>query len=88
MNSRMKRIASGLLLAVVWGWSAPAQRTNGLLDSFETSADLSRFTRNNCLVFSSTNGVTDGQKSGLVIFQNVAWPNIYFQSGTGFTNGD
>jgi hypothetical protein len=88
MNSRMKRIASGLLLAVVWGWSAPAQSTNGLLDSFETSADLSRFTRNNCLVFSSTNGVTDGQKSGLVIFQNVAWPNIYFQSGTGFTNGD
>ena len=88
MNSRMNRIALGLPLALVWGLTAPGQSTNGLLDSFETSADLSRFTRNNCLVFSSTSGVTDGQRSGLVLFQDVAWPNIYFQSGTGFTNGD
>ena len=88
MNSLMKQIALGLVLAVVWGLPAPAQSTNGLLDSFETSADLSRFARRDCLVSSSTNGVTDGQKSGLVIFQDVTWPNIYFQSGIGFTNGD
>jgi hypothetical protein len=66
-----------------------AQVTNGLLvNSFETSADLLRFTRNNCSVSSSTEGVTDGQKAALVVFSNVDWPNLHFKVGTGFANGD
>jgi hypothetical protein len=66
-----------------------AQVTNGLLvNSFETSAGLLRFTRNNCSVSSSTEGVTDGQKAVLVVFSNLDWPNIHFKVGTGFANGD
>ena len=65
------------------------QATNGLLiNSFETGADLLRFTRNNCSVSSSTEGGTDGQKAALVVFSNVDWPNLLFKVGTGFANGD
>ena len=76
-------------VAMALGTPSGAQVTNGLLvNSFETSADLLRFTRNNCSVSSSTEGVTDGQKAALVVFSNVDWPNLLFKVGTGFTNGD
>jgi hypothetical protein len=69
--------------------ASDAQVTNGLLlNSFETSTDLLRFTRNNCSVSSSTERVTDGQKAALVVFSNVDWPNLHFKVGTGFANGD
>ena len=85
----MKATGLLLLLAMARGMPAVAQVTNGLLvNSFETSADLLRFTRNNCSVSSSTEGVTDGQKAALVVFSNVDWPNLYFKVGTGFANGD
>ena len=75
--------------AMALGTPSGAQVTNGLLvNSFETSADLLRFTRNNCSVSSSTEGVTDGQKAALVVFSNVDWPNLLFKVGTGFANGD
>jgi hypothetical protein len=75
--------------AMTLGTPSGAQVTNSLLvNSFETSADLLRFTRNNCSVSSSTEGVTDGQKAALVVFSNVDWPNLYFKVGTGFANGD
>ena len=78
-----------LMLALAWAMPASAQVTNGLLvNSFETSTDLLRFTRNSCSVSLSTNGVTDGQKAAVVVFSNVDWPNLYFTVGTGFTNGD
>lgn len=68
---------------------ANPQGTNSLLiNSFETSADLLRFTRNSCSISSSTEGVTEGGRSALVRFSNVDWPNCYFKVGTGFTNGD
>ena len=61
-----------LMLAMAWGMPSGAQVTNGLLvNSFETSADLLRFTRNNCSVSSSTEGGTDGQKAALVVFSNA-----------------
>jgi hypothetical protein len=76
-------------VAMALGTPSGAQATNGLLvNSFETSADLLRFTRNNCSVSSSTEGVTDGQKAALVAFSNVDWPNLLFKVGTGFANGD
>ena len=54
------------------GTPTGAQVINGLLiNSFETSADLLRFTRNNCSVSSSTEVVTDGQKAALGGFSNV-----------------
>jgi hypothetical protein len=85
----MKGTRVMLMLAMTWVLPAGAQVTNGLLvNSFETSADLLRFTRNSCSVSSSTNGVTDGQKAAMVVFSNVDWPNLYFTVGTGFTNGD
>ncbi|HWI59258.1 MAG TPA: hypothetical protein VNZ22_18670, partial [Bacillota bacterium] len=85
----MKRFPLVLLLAWVWITAASAQVTNGLLlNSFESAADLSQFTRNNSSVTPVTNGVTDGQKAAQVVFANVDWPNIYFKVGTGFTNGD
>ncbi|MGP8198541.1 MAG: beta-galactosidase [Limisphaerales bacterium] len=65
-----------------------AQSTNGLINSFETSVDLQQFIPNNSTVSLSTNGVTAGQHSVMVVFSNVSWPNIYFPVGTGFTNGD
>jgi hypothetical protein len=69
--------------------ASDAQVTNGLLlNSFETSTDLLRFTRNNCSVFSSTEGITDGRKAALVVFSNADWPSICFKVGTGFANGD
>ena len=75
--------------AMASGMPSGAQLINGLLvNSFETSADLLRFTRNNCFVSSSTEGVTGGQKAALVVFSNVDWPNLYFKVGTGFANGD
>jgi len=75
--------------AMALGTPSGAQATNGLLvNSFETSADLLRFTRNNCSVSSSTEGVTDGQKAALVVFSNADWPNLLFKVGTGFANGD
>ena len=77
------------MLALAWAMPASAQVTNGLLvNSFETSTDLLRFTRNSCSVSLSTNGVTDGQKAAVVVFSNVDWPNLLFKVGTGFTNGD
>ena len=85
----MKATRLLLILAMALGMPSGAQVTNGLLvNSFETSADLLRFTRNNCSVSSSTEGVTDGQKAALVVFSNVDWPNLYFKVGTGFANGD
>ncbi len=75
--------------AMAFGTPSGAQVTNGLLvNSFETSADLLRFTRNNCSVSSSTEGVTDGQKAALVVFSNADWPNLLFKAGTGVANGD
>jgi hypothetical protein len=85
----MKATRLLLMLAMAWGMPSRAQVTNGLLiNSFETSADPLRFTRNNCSVSSSTEGVTDGQKAALVVFSNMDWPNLLFKVGTGFTNGD
>jgi hypothetical protein len=76
-------------VAMAFGTPSGAQVTSGLLlNSFETSADLLRFTRNNCAVSSSTEGVTDGQKAALVVFSNLDWPNLHFKVGTGFANGD
>jgi len=78
-----------LMLAMACGMPSGAQVTNRLLiNSFETSADLLRFARNNCSVSSSTDGVTDRQKSALVVFSNADWPSLYFKAGTGFTGGD
>jgi hypothetical protein len=75
--------------AMALGTPSGAQVNNGLLvNSFETSADLLRFTRNNCSVSSSTEGGTDGQKAAPVVFSNVDWPNLHFKVGTGFANGD
>jgi hypothetical protein len=72
-----------LMLAMACGMPSGAQVTNRLLsNSFETSADLLRFARNNCSVSSSTDGVTDGQKSALVVFSNVDRPSLYFKVGT------
>jgi hypothetical protein len=77
------------MLAMTWGTPSRAQVTNGLLvNSLETSADLLRFTRNNCSVSFSTDGVADGRKAALVVFSNVDWPNLFFKVGTGFANGD
>jgi hypothetical protein len=85
----MKATRLLLILAMALGMPSGAQVTNGLLvNSFETSADLLRFTRNSCSVSSSTEGVTDGQKAALVVFSNVDWPNLHFKVGTGFANGD
>ena len=85
----MKATRLLLILAMALGMPSGAQVTNGLLvNSFETSADLLRFTRNNCSVSSSTEGVTDGLKAALVVFSNVDWPNLHFKVGTGFANGD
>jgi len=85
----MKATRLLLMLAMAWGMPSGAQVTNGLLvNSFETSADLLRFTQNNCSVSSSTEGITDGRKAALVVFSNVDWPNLSFKVGTGFDNGD
>jgi hypothetical protein len=85
----LKQLMSILLLTALWTIPARAQVTNQLeIDSFETPADLSLFTCNGTSVTLTTNGATDGQYAALVVFSNVSWPNIYFQVGTGFTNGD
>src|SRR5512136_209735 len=83
----IKRALLVLVSLALAPWAA-AQSTNGLINSFETSGDLLKFTKNNCSVSLSTNGVTEGQKAALVVFSRVDWPNIYFRVGTGFPNGD
>lgn len=75
----------GVVLGVV---SACAQTSNGLIASFETTAQLNLFTKNNCTVSLSTNGVTEGLKAAQVVFANVDYPNIYFRTNTGYTNAD
>jgi hypothetical protein len=66
----------------------PAQTTNGLINSFESNADLSKFTASGTTVSLSTAGVTDGQKAAAVAFSHTSWPGLHFEFGTGFTNTD
>jgi hypothetical protein len=84
------------LFLLVWLWSLTlpqltplhAQGTNGFINSFETTADLAKFTKNNTTVTLSTQGVTEGLRAAQVVFANVDWPNIYFRTNTGYTNAD
>ena len=77
-----------LLWFVLHSMRLGAQSTNGLIDSFESSADLQKFTQNGLTATLSTNGVTDGHKAALMAFSLTSWPGVAFQLGVGFTNTD
>ena len=78
-----------LMLLALWpAGLVLAQAPDGLINSFESSADLARFTKNNTTVSLSTTGVTHGLRAAQVVFGNVDWPNVYFRTNTGYTNAD